>query len=246
MEQNFLPLSDSTICKWRHYVTEPHWTTIDLLCSKSGLEKAMKFALSGLLTSLSRHFGLEEAKYLSRIGFRNRPLISSSSNAEAHMVKWRPYWHSSTEFHWQKMTWCVDGVQELRVAAEEFILVTVVVFPKASHDGLHKLIWNWQVHSVTSEYWHSFILSDKTMIRSSSLLPLAIPINAVSWKSIAPFLHCFFVERTFAALAMPTRKVPTGRGKYSSSCWMDTEADKGAQLLATIVIALWQTIFSTI
>ena len=32
------------------------------------------------------------------------------------------------------------GVQELRVVAEEFFLVTVVVFPKASHDGLHKLI----------------------------------------------------------------------------------------------------------
>ena len=45
-----------------------------LVCSKSGLEKAMKFALSGLLTSLSRHLGLLEAKYLSRIGFRNRPV----------------------------------------------------------------------------------------------------------------------------------------------------------------------------
>ena len=32
------------------------------------------------------------------------------------------------------------GLQELRVTAEEFFLVTVVVFPKASHDGLHKLI----------------------------------------------------------------------------------------------------------
>ena len=31
------------------------------------------------------------------------------------------------------------GVQELRVAAEEFILVTVVVFPKASHDWIYKL-----------------------------------------------------------------------------------------------------------
>ena len=31
------------------------------------------------------------------------------------------------------------GVQELRVAAEEFILVIAVVFPKASHDWLHKL-----------------------------------------------------------------------------------------------------------
>ena len=31
------------------------------------------------------------------------------------------------------------GVQELRVAAEELCLVIVVVFPKASHDWLHKL-----------------------------------------------------------------------------------------------------------
>ena len=47
-----------------------------LVCSKSGLEKAMKFALSGLLTSLSRHLGLLEAKYLSRIGFRNHPVCA--------------------------------------------------------------------------------------------------------------------------------------------------------------------------
>ena len=31
------------------------------------------------------------------------------------------------------------GVQELRVAAEEFFLVTVVVFLNGSHDWLHKL-----------------------------------------------------------------------------------------------------------
>ena len=31
------------------------------------------------------------------------------------------------------------GVQELRVTAEELCLVIVVVFPKASHDWLHKL-----------------------------------------------------------------------------------------------------------
>ena len=31
------------------------------------------------------------------------------------------------------------GVQELRVAAEELCLVIVVLFPRASHDWLHKL-----------------------------------------------------------------------------------------------------------
>ena len=51
-----------------------------LVCSKSGLEKVMKFALTGLLTSLSRHLGLQEAKYLSQIGFRNRPLFQLVSH----------------------------------------------------------------------------------------------------------------------------------------------------------------------
>ena len=45
-----------------------------LACSKFSLEKAMKFAYSGSLTSLIRHLELWEAKYLSQKGFRKRPL----------------------------------------------------------------------------------------------------------------------------------------------------------------------------
>ena len=49
-----------------------------LVCSKFSLEKAMKFAFSGSLTSLIRHLGLWEAKYLSQKGFRKRPLTAYS------------------------------------------------------------------------------------------------------------------------------------------------------------------------
>ena len=44
---------------------------------KSSLEKVMKFSNSGSLTSLLRHLGLWEAKYLSQKGFRKRPLRST-------------------------------------------------------------------------------------------------------------------------------------------------------------------------
>ena len=49
-----------------------------LVCSKFSLEEAMKFASSGLLTSLIRHLGLWNAKYLSQKGFRKRPLTHAS------------------------------------------------------------------------------------------------------------------------------------------------------------------------
>ena len=58
------------------------------------------------------------------------------------------------------------------------------------------------------------------------------------------FLH--LVKGVFAALVLPIKQVPTGSYGESLFCWMETGAEKEAQLLATIAIALWQTILSTI